>query len=283
MTTASTDAAAIQVLLLTDSLAFHGPGMGELTTEARLWPNVMADRLASSGQPCEVIIYGRRGWMARDAWFALTRDPYVYSVLLPRVQVIILAVGGMDYLPRHHAHSPSRRHPAAAAETARHCGDRGFPARAQPVGSQLLRGRWWRLPAGLTDHYLSRCVQGIRYFHPTTRVSGVVPPPHHAPGCGHVRAGHLPAVRAALKWGQREWVELLRFDQWVAPFIATGGMNVDGIHWGWDCHREVGQRSAAILANSGSPGPAIAAIDNGKRQRSSITSMQPDLLLTEPR
>lgn len=96
-------------------------------------------------------------------------------------------------------------------------------------------------------------------------------------------AGHFPAVRAALKWGQREWVELLRFDQWVAPFIATGGMNVDGIHWGWDCHREVGQRSAAILANSGSPGPAIAATDNGKRQRSSITSMQPDLLLTEPR
>jgi len=126
--------------------------------------------------------------------------------------------------------------------------------RALPVGSTLLGGRWRTLPQSLTDHYLSRCVAGIRYFHPRIEVLGVVPPPHDAPGYGRVRAGHRRAVRAALDWGRRTEVELLRLDEWVQPFLGTPGMNVDGIHWGWDCHRAVGERAAgqlrALLAGS---------------------------------
>src|SRR5205085_1356183 len=83
-----------RVLVLTDSLAFHGPERGELLTEPRIWPNVLARAL-----PGAVDVVARRGWTARDAWWALTRDPQVYSVLLPRADVVVLAVGGMDYLP----------------------------------------------------------------------------------------------------------------------------------------------------------------------------------------
>ena len=238
--------AATEVLLLTDSLAFHGPGMGELTTEPKLWPNVLAAALSTPDRPCHATIFGRRGWTARDAWFALTRDPHVYSVLLPRADEVVLAVGGMDYLP---AILPShlregirllRPRPLRIAATA-------LFRRAQPVGAALLRGRWRTLPQPLTNHYLSRCVAGIRYFHPHIRILGVVPPPHDAPGYGRVRAGHPPAVRAALDWGRQAGVELLRLDEWVRPFLGTPGMNVDGIHWGWDCHRAVGEQAAAVL------------------------------------
>jgi hypothetical protein len=238
--------AATEILLLTDSLAFHGPGMGELTTEPKLWPNVLAAALSTPDRPCHATIFGRRGWTARDAWFALTRDPHVYSVLLPRADVVVLAVGGMDYLP---AILPShlregirllRPRPLRIAATA-------LFRRAQPVGAALLRGRWRTLPQPLTNHYLSRCVAGIRYFHPHIRILGVVPPPHDAPGYGRVRAGHPPAVRAALDWGRQAGVELLRLDEWVRPFLGTPGMNVDGIHWGWDCHRAVGEQAAAVL------------------------------------
>ena len=235
-----------EILVLTDSLAFHGPGMGELTTEPKLWPNVLAATLSTPRRPCRATIFGRRGWTARDAWFALTRDPYVYSVLLPRAHVVILAVGGMDYLPTIlPAHLREgirllRPRPLRTAATAlfRH---------AQPLGSALLGGRWRTLPQPLTNHYLSRCVAGIRYFHPHIQVLGVVPPPHDAPGYGRVRAGHRPAVRAALEWGRQAEVDLLRLDEWVQPFLGTPGMNVDGIHWGWDCHRAVGERAAAQL------------------------------------
>jgi hypothetical protein len=37
----------------------------------------------------------------------------------------------------------------------------------------------------------------------------------------------------------------------VAPFLGTPGMNVDGIHWGWDCHRAVGEQAAATLCAIG--------------------------------
>lgn len=66
-----------EILVLSDSLAFHGPGMGELTTEPRLWPNVLAAALTAGGAASSATIFGRRGWTARDAWFAVTRDPYL--------------------------------------------------------------------------------------------------------------------------------------------------------------------------------------------------------------
>lgn len=235
--------------MLTDSLAFHGPGQGELTTEPRLWPNLMAAALTELGVPSEATSYGRRGWTARDAWFALTRDPYLYSVLLPQADVVVLAVGGMDYLPAvlptHLREGIRLLRPKPLRRLAT-----GTFRRAQPLGARLLRGRWRTLPQSLTDHYLSRSVQGIRHFHPDTVVFGITPPPHDAPGYGRVGNGHLPAVRAAQRWAAADAVELLPFDEWVAPFIATEGMNADGLHWGWQCHRSVGERAAARLAGS---------------------------------
>ncbi len=136
-----------EILVLSDSLAFHGPGMGELTTEPRLWPNVLAAALTAGGAASSASIFGRRGWTARDAWFAVTRDPYLYSVLLPRADTVILAVGGMDYLP---AILPAhlregirllRPKPVRLAATATF-------RRLQPVGSRLLNGRWRNLPPG---------------------------------------------------------------------------------------------------------------------------------------
>jgi hypothetical protein len=237
---------AHNILLLTDSLAFHGPGMGELTTEPRLWPNVLAATLTDQGLDSQATIFGRRGWTARDAWFALTRDPYVYSVLLPRADTVIVAVGGMDYLPSilpthlREGLRLLRPKPLRTAAT-------GLFRRAQPIGSKLTQGRWRTLPQSLTDHYLTRCVNGIRHFHPDTQVLAVVPPPHDAASYGHVRAGHPAAVRAALAWGRAVDVQLLRLDEWVAPFVGTPGMNVAGMHWGWDCHRAVGEQAAAVM------------------------------------
>ena len=237
----------MNILVVSDSLAFHGPGLGELTTEARLWPNVLAAELGGTAT-----VYGRRGWTARDAWFALTRDPHVYSVLLPQADTVILAVGGMDYLPTvlpTHLREGIR---LLRPEPLRRVATGAF-RRFQPIGSRWHAGRWRTLPQSLTDHYLSRCVAGIRHFHPDVLVLGMVPPPHDAPGYGHERRGHAPAVRAALAWGRAHDVPMLRTDQWIAPFVGTPGMNVDGIHWGWPAHREVGRRAADLISDCPRP------------------------------
>jgi hypothetical protein len=239
----------VSLLVVADSLAFHGPVRGELATHPGLYGNVAATALGTT-----LDLVARRGWTARDAWWALTKDPHVYSVLLPRAEAVLLAVGGMDYLPAvlptylregiAYLRPPALRRAARTAYLA-----------AQPVGARLTAGRWRTLPQRLTDHYLSRCVGGIRYYHPGVPVLGILPPPHAAPLYGRVTAGHGPAVAAAAAWGAREGVPMVDVSAVVARHLPLGRCSPDGMHWGWECHAEVG-RAVAAAVRSGLPGRA---------------------------
>jgi lysophospholipase L1-like esterase len=241
------------VLVIADSLAFHGPARAELLTHPDLYPNVLASALSAPGRPVRVEVVARLGWTARDAWEALTRDPRVYSLLLPRADAVVLAVGGMDYLP---AILPTHLREGIRylrPDWLRRAARAGFRA-AQPYGARLARGRWRTLPQRLTDDYLSRCVTGIRTFRPGVPVLGILPPPHDAPAYGRVVAGHHRAVEAARRWGAREQVPMLDLPALVGPYLAAGQLNPDGMHWPWDCHRAVGKALAAAVDNlSGHP------------------------------
>jgi hypothetical protein len=236
------------VLLLADSLAFHGPGQAELLTHPDLYPNVLAAALSGPGRPVTVEVVARLGWTARDVWAALTRDPRVYSLLLPRADAVVLAVGGMDYLPTilptHLREGIRYLRPAWLRRAVR----AGYRA-ALPAGARLARGRWRTLPQRLTDDYLSRCLLGIRTFRPGVPVLGVLPPPHDAPSYGRVVAGHRRAVEAARRWGARERVPMLDLAALVEPYLAAGQLNPDGMHWPWDCHRDVGKALAEAVDN----------------------------------
>jgi diglucosylglycerate octanoyltransferase len=239
----------VSLLVVADSLAFHGPEHGELATHPGLYGNVAAAALGTT-----LDLVARRGWTARDAWWALTKDPLVYSVLLPRAEAVLLAVGGMDYLPAvlptylregiPYLRPPGLRRAARGAYRA-----------VQPVGARLTGGRWRSLPQALTDAYLSRCVGGIRYFHPGVPVLGILPPPHAAPLYGRVVTGHDPALAAARAWGARDGVPMVDVSSIVARHLAAGGLNPDGIHWGWPCHAEVG-RAVATAVRGQLPGRA---------------------------
>ncbi len=195
----------------------------------------------------QVDIVAGFGWTARDAWWALTRDPRSWSVLVPRCDAVVLAVGGMDYLPAviptwwregiRYLRPPALRRAA-----------RSLFRWAQPPGARLTRGRIRMLPQRLTDDYLSRCVAGIRHYRPEVPIIGVVPPPHDAPSFGRVRPGHPPSMVAARAWGAREGVPMADLDAAVAPHLARGDANPDGLHFGWAAHRDVGRALAAVLS-----------------------------------
>jgi hypothetical protein len=231
----------VSLLVVADSLSFHGPERGELSTHPGLFGNVAAVELDTT-----LDLVARRGWTARDAWWALTRDPQVYSVLLPRADAVLLAVGGMDYLPSvlptylregiAYLRPPALRRAARTAYLA-----------TQPVGARLTGGRWRTLPQRLTDEYLSLCVYGVRYYHPGVPVLGILPPPHRAPLYGAVTAGHAPAVAAARAWGRRESVPMVDVSAVVERHLPLGRCSSDGMHWGWDCHAEVGRLVAAAV------------------------------------
>ena len=229
------------VLVIGDSTAFHGPRQPELLTEPRLFPNVLGGLLGA-----EVDVVARLGWTARDAWWALTRDPYVYSVLLPRADAVVLAVGGMDQLPAslpaylragldYVRPGPLRRN----AKLLYH--------RANPYVVRATGGRLRALPQAVTLQYLTRCVTALRALRPDRPVVGIVPPPFDAPYYGHVTTTHAPAVAAHKEWGARAGVPLADLDAVVAPHLAAGTLNSDGMHWSWAVHAEVAAAIAAAV------------------------------------
>jgi hypothetical protein len=233
------------VLVVGDSLAFYGPVRGENSTHPELFPNVMGAALGASAD-----VVARTGWTARDAWWALTRDPLVYSVLLPRASAVVLAVGNMDYLPTvvptwlregiRYLRPPSLRRSV-----------RSLHGVAQRRMSAVTP--WRALPQRLTDQYLSHCVHGIRFYHPGVPVIGVLPPPHRAPAYGGRCRGHTSAVTAARAWGQRENVPMVDLPALVGTQPA-GTDNPDGMHWGWATHEAVGRALASAVSAEWSAG-----------------------------
>jgi diglucosylglycerate octanoyltransferase len=232
------------LLVLGDSLTFHGPERGELITDPRLYPHVAAAALSTPDSPVRAEIVARVGWTARDVWWAMTRDPQVYSVLLPRADAVLLAVGGMDYLPTtvptwlregiRFLRPPAVRR---TVRTAYH--------RIQPLAAPVTP--WRALPQRLTDDYLDRCVGGVRYFHSGVPVLGIVPPPHAAPAYGGVPRGHAAAMAAARAWGARAGVPLLDLAALVGPHLAAGRANPDGMHFGWEAHADIGAALAGLV------------------------------------
>lgn len=234
----------MRVLVLGDSLAFHGPSQRELLTHPDLFPNVLGRLLGA-----EVDTVARLGWTARDAWWALTRDPYVYSVLLPRADVVVLALGSADLLP-------------AALPTYLKTGldyVRPGPVRrrlklayhyANPYVVRATGGRIRTLPQHVTLHYLTRIVNAVRDLHPRTTIVGIVPPPFDAEYFGHVTRTQPLAARAHREWGESMNVPLADLDAVIAPHLANGTMNPDGMHWSWAGHEDVAKALADVIGRT---------------------------------
>ena len=230
-----------RVLILADSLAFHGPARPELLTEPRIFPNVMAGALGA-----EADVVAQVGWTARHVWRSLTRDPRVYSFLVPSADAVVLAVGGMDYLssavPTHLREGIGFLRPRWLRRFVR----RTYLA-AQPRAARWTRGRLRSLPQPLTDDYLAKCVAALRALRPGMPIIGILPPPHRAAAFGFEVRGHPRACSAARAWGTKHDVPMADLAAVVYPHLAAGRANPDGLHFGWESHRDVGLELARVL------------------------------------
>lgn len=229
-----------RLLVLADSLAFHGP-LGPLpASDPRLWPNVAAAHLGGRAE-----LVAGLGWTARDAWWAITRDPRLWAVL-PEVDVLVLAVGSMDTLP-----SPLPTYLREGLRYLRPDRLRRWARLAylavQPHLARLLDGRPVALPPRLTVRYLDDCLHAVRALRPGLPAVGMLPSVHRAAAYGYVHTGHRPALAAIQSWGRAAGVPLLDLPALVGEHVRTGKGNPDGMHWGWDGHAEVGAALAALV------------------------------------
>lgn len=230
------------LLVLADSLAFHGPVDTQAPTHPDLYPNVCARAL---GTDVKVDLVARFGWTARDAWWALTRDPMAFGVYVNRADYLILGVGGMDHLPAAVPTWLRDSIPYVRPGSLRRWVRRTYRL-AAPKVIAASGGRMRQLPQQGTDRYLTRIVAAVRYYRPGIPIALVGPSAHAAPSYPSHRH-HRLAVIAGLKWSRANGVEFMDVDNWVVPSLAAGTGNPDGIHWAWSVHESLGSALAIAL------------------------------------
>jgi len=234
------------VLVLGDSLAFHGPDAPHRPSDPRLYPNTTACAL---GEDVRADLVARLGWTARDAWWALTRDPNVWGELVPRADALVLGVGQMDHLPAAVPTWVRDSIPYVRPGALRRQVRRAYTA-TSPHVIRATGGRLRQLPQVATDHYLTRIVEGIRHYRSGLPVVLLGPSPHAAPSYPSHRQ-HEPAVESARRWASAHDVGFVDLDPIVAPSLRAGTGNPDGMHWGWDVHAAIGRAAADALVGQG--------------------------------
>lgn len=228
-----------RLLVLADSLAFHGPSEVVPPRDPRLYPQV-----AGKGLNADVDLVARPGWTARDAWWALTKDPVVWGEYLPRASYVVLGVGQMDQLPAAIPTWLRESVPYVRPGSVRRRVRRGLLA-CTPYIIKATDGRMRQLPQAATDHYLTRIVEGIRYLRPGLPIVLLGPAPWTGPVYPSQRP-HRAAVAASRRWAASHDVPLIALDPIVGPHLAT--CNPDGMHWSWEVHALVGQAVARRLS-----------------------------------
>ena len=234
------------LLVLGDSLAFHGPDRPHPPSDPRLYPNVTA---AALGRDVRADLVARLGWTARDAWWALTKDPRVWGECLPRADALVLGVGQMDHLP---ASVPTWMRdviPYVRPGSLRRAVRRTYTS-TSPHVIRATGGRLRQLPQVATDHYLSRIVQAVHVYRPGIPVVLLGPSPHQAASYPSHRQ-HAPAVAAARRWAAANEVGFVDLDPIVTPSLRAGTGNPDGLHWAWEVHERIGQALAAEVTAHG--------------------------------
>lgn len=233
-----------RLLVIGDSLAFHGPERSERPSDPRLYPQVAAKILGA-----DVDLVARQGWTARDGWWALTKDPIVWGEYLPRADYVLIGVGGMDQLPSPVPTWLRESIPYIRRGDVRRAARRALQAVTPPLVT-AVGGPFRTLPQAVTDRYWSRIAQGVRTMRPGVSVALLGPAPWTGRYYPSTRA-HGPSVQAARHWAAREGVAYVDIEPVVGPRLAT--CNPDGMHWSWEVHELVGEAVArAFMARSSS-------------------------------
>lgn len=235
-----------RILLLADSLSFQGPQGIVSPEDRRLYPQVMATELSAIWKkPVRVHGSAREGWTARDAWWALTKDPLVYADWLPKAGAVVIGVGGMDQLPAmvptYIRDSLPYIRPGSLRRRVRR-----LYRDLTPRGIELTGGVIRQLPPQATARYLTRIVQAVRALRGDIPILAMTPSPYGGRAYPSQKF-HAAARASMLEWGKQSAVQVLDLEELVTEERIKGGGNPDGMHWGWSTHQRVGSSLAHIL------------------------------------
>lgn len=233
------------LLVLGDSLTFHGPRTAHPADDPRLWPHVAAAALGGTAD-----LHAGVGWTARHGWRAVAGDPRVWASVA-RADALVLGLGGMDSLPSPVPTALRELIPVLRPAGLRHGVRRAHGAVTPGLARVAARvaGGWpTALSAAETVRHLERCRVAVTTLRPGLPVVALRPGVHRSAAHGGVHPGRERHDAALCAWADGHGVTTVPTAALVREHVLGGHGNPDGIHWGWDAHRVVGEAVAEALA-----------------------------------
>jgi hypothetical protein len=235
-----------RLVVLGDSLTFHGPCGPLLLNDERLYPNRVAEHLAArTDTPWTAVTVARAGWCLRDIWLALRKDVHLQQQVLVGADAVVLAVGSSDPLPvglpRGLLVTLPYVRPTRVRRALRRAIDRAHPGLVALTGARL---RYTPLP--VYEHAWRKSAAALRLFAPAAALCAVLPGVHVGPYYGGSnRHRDLYAARTQVL-AREAGIGLVDLGALTRPWL--GALNPDGLHWPFELHADVAAAMADVLA-----------------------------------
>ncbi len=234
-----------RLVVLADSLAFHGPEGPVPLSDPRLYPNQAGAALeAATGTAWDVQVWARAGYGLRETWVGLQKDVHLQQQLVLGADAVVLGTGSMDQasvaVPRWVVLSLAYLRPPRLRRRVRNTIDRWHPA-----VTRLTRGRWRYTPPSVVAHGFAKSVDALRLFAPRAALVCVLPTVHRAVYYGGVDRWHEVTHRTVRELAQAKDVPAVDLRPLSAAHLDR--YNPDGTHWGWELHAEVGAALAGAM------------------------------------
>lgn len=234
-----------RLVVLADSLCFHGPQGPLPLADDRLYPNLLATRLAQeTGGAWEPQVVAWAGWGVRELWYALQRDVHLQQQVLLGADAVVLGVGSADTL------SVGVPRPAMAVlhfvrPTPLRRRIRRFIDHHHHTMVRLTHGRIRHTPVSVYRHCWRKSAEALRLFAPEAALCAVLPASHAGPYYAGLHPHRRELTAITMELAAAQGLPTVDLDAIVRPHLGT--MNVDGVHWSFEVHAEVADAMAAAL------------------------------------
>jgi hypothetical protein len=237
--------APVRLAVLGDSTAFTGPQGPLLPDEPLLYPNVAASLLSERlGRPVAVNVLGHPGSGVRNTYYSVTKDRHVMFEVLMKADAVVVGVGSFDTAP---AGVPPMLETVVKAlpypRVRKHL--RAALRAVHPLGVRLTLGAFARVGPGEYERLYERIlfhVRALTWGAPTVVLG---PTSHRSAYYGHTHPQHPHRTRIMQSLAEHHRMPFVECWPLVEPFADK--LNVDGIHWPFEAHEDVGIAVAEAL------------------------------------
>lgn len=239
-----------RLVVLGDSLTFHGPSGPLPLSDPRLYPNGVAMHLRErTGEEWAAAVVARAGWCLRDVWLALRKDVHLQQQVLLGADAVVLAVGSSDPLPvglpRGLLAGLPYVRPTRLRRALRRDIDRAHPGLVRLTGARL---RYTPLP--VYRHDWRKSVEALALFAPDALRCAVLPGVHVGAYYGGSNRHRAVYATATSELAAEAGLELVDLAALTRPWLRE--LNPDGLHWPFGLHAAVAAAMAEALV--GPPG-----------------------------